>query len=130
MFTQRSKQCNGISEITTRVHSLKEMAAKGYLLFLAIIVNDCASHIDDVILGGPTTNVDHYIKMVERTKLGGNEFRFILPYAFAAEMAIDVVNGQQLILPTCWITSHWLDDFCNPDLAVQVMLRAWIDDHE
>merc|ERR1712086_641339 len=39
-----SKQCKGVSEeTTTGVHRLKEMAAKGELLFPAINVNDCVT---------------------------------------------------------------------------------------
>merc|ERR1711939_904569 len=39
-----AKQCKGVSEeTTTGVHRLKEMAAKGELLFPAINVNDCVT---------------------------------------------------------------------------------------
>merc|ERR1712149_165856 len=43
-WTRMSKQCKGVSEeTTTGVHRLKEMAAKGELLFPAITVNDCVT---------------------------------------------------------------------------------------
>lgn len=43
-FTRMSKQCKGVSEeTTTGVHRLKEMAARGELLFPAINVNDCVT---------------------------------------------------------------------------------------
>merc|ERR1712118_88369 len=43
-YTRLSKQCKGVSEeTTTGVHRLKEMAAKGELLFPAINVNDCVT---------------------------------------------------------------------------------------
>merc|ERR1712185_639964 len=43
-FTRMSKVCKGVSEeTTTGVHRLKEMAAKGELLFPAINVNDCVT---------------------------------------------------------------------------------------
>jgi len=39
-----AKKCKGVSEeTTTGVHRLKEMAAKGELLFPAINVNDCVT---------------------------------------------------------------------------------------
>merc|ERR1712086_767749 len=39
-----AKKCQGVSEeTTTGVHRLKEMAAKGELLFPAINVNDCVT---------------------------------------------------------------------------------------
>merc|ERR1712159_963739 len=39
-----SKKCQGVSEeTTTGVHRLREMAAKGELLFLAINVNECVT---------------------------------------------------------------------------------------
>merc|ERR1719198_567371 len=43
-YTRMSKACKGVSEeTTTGVHRLKEMAAKGELLFPAINVNDCVT---------------------------------------------------------------------------------------
>jgi len=43
-YTRMSKHCKGVSEeTTTGVHRLKEMAAKGELLFPAINVNDCVT---------------------------------------------------------------------------------------
>merc|ERR1712177_118323 len=43
-YTRMAKQCKGVSEeTTTGVHRLKEMAAKGELLFPAINVNDCVT---------------------------------------------------------------------------------------
>jgi len=43
-WTRMSKACKGVSEeTTTGVHRLKEMAAKGELLFPAINVNDCVT---------------------------------------------------------------------------------------
>merc|ERR1711972_209726 len=43
-YTRMAKQCHGVSEeTTTGVHRLKEMAAKGELLFPAINVNDCVT---------------------------------------------------------------------------------------
>merc|ERR1711937_923705 len=43
-WTRMAKQCKGVSEeTTTGVHRLKEMAAKGELLFPAINVNDCVT---------------------------------------------------------------------------------------
>merc|ERR1711904_663706 len=43
-YTRMSKVCQGVSEeTTTGVHRLKEMAAKGELLFPAINVNDCVT---------------------------------------------------------------------------------------
>merc|ERR1712157_512098 len=43
-YTRMSKKCKGVSEeTTTGVHRLKEMAAKGELLFPAINVNDCVT---------------------------------------------------------------------------------------
>merc|ERR1711904_64645 len=43
-WTRMSKVCKGVSEeTTTGVHHLKEMAAKGELLFPAINVNDCVT---------------------------------------------------------------------------------------
>merc|ERR1712185_511530 len=43
-YTRMSKVCKGVSEeTTTGVHRLKEMAAKGELLFPAINVNDCVT---------------------------------------------------------------------------------------
>merc|ERR1712100_965052 len=43
-YTRMSKNCKGVSEeTTTGVHRLKEMAAKGELLFPAINVNDCVT---------------------------------------------------------------------------------------
>merc|ERR1712230_305086 len=43
-WTRMSKICKGVSEeTTTGVHRLKEMAAKGELLFPAINVNDCVT---------------------------------------------------------------------------------------
>jgi adenosylhomocysteinase len=43
-WTRMSKVCKGVSEeTTTGVHRLKEMAAKGELLFPAINVNDCVT---------------------------------------------------------------------------------------
>merc|ERR1712144_175796 len=43
-YSRMSKQCKGVSEeTTTGVHRLKEMAAKGELLFPAINVNDCVT---------------------------------------------------------------------------------------
>merc|ERR1711870_144166 len=43
-YTQMAAKCKGVSEeTTTGVHRLKEMAAKGELLFPAINVNDCVT---------------------------------------------------------------------------------------
>merc|ERR1712166_1130331 len=43
-WTRMAAQCRGVSEeTTTGVHRLKEMAAKGELLFPAINVNDCVT---------------------------------------------------------------------------------------
>merc|ERR1711935_1220230 len=43
-FTRMAAHCKGVSEeTTTGVHRLKEMAAKGELLFPAINVNDCVT---------------------------------------------------------------------------------------
>merc|ERR1712039_107149 len=43
-YTRMAKKCQGVSEeTTTGVHRLKEMAAKGELLFPAINVNDCVT---------------------------------------------------------------------------------------
>merc|ERR1712193_469607 len=43
-YSRMSKVCKGVSEeTTTGVHRLKEMAAKGELLFPAINVNDCVT---------------------------------------------------------------------------------------
>jgi len=43
-WTRMGKQCKGVSEeTTTGVHRLKEMAAKGELLWPAINVNDCVT---------------------------------------------------------------------------------------
>merc|ERR1712013_680301 len=43
-WTRMAKKCRGVSEeTTTGVHRLKEMAAKGELLFPAINVNDCVT---------------------------------------------------------------------------------------
>merc|ERR1712100_992605 len=43
-YSRMAKQCKGVSEeTTTGVHRLKEMAAKGELLFPAINVNDCVT---------------------------------------------------------------------------------------
>merc|ERR1711908_193558 len=43
-YTRMAKKCKGVSEeTTTGVHRLKEMAAKGELLFPAINVNDCVT---------------------------------------------------------------------------------------
>ena len=43
-YTRMAAQCKGVSEeTTTGVHRLKEMAAKGQLLFPAINVNDCVT---------------------------------------------------------------------------------------
>merc|ERR1719420_2915703 len=43
-YTRMAAACHGVSEeTTTGVHRLKEMAAKGELLFPAINVNDCVS---------------------------------------------------------------------------------------
>merc|ERR1712190_138909 len=43
-YTRMAKKCRGVSEeTTTGVHRLKEMAAKGELLFPAINVNDCVT---------------------------------------------------------------------------------------
>jgi len=43
-YTRMAKACHGVSEeTTTGVHRLKEMAAKGELLFPAINVNDCVT---------------------------------------------------------------------------------------
>merc|ERR1712170_317876 len=43
-YTRVAKACHGVSEeTTTGVHRLKEMAAKGELLFPAINVNDCVT---------------------------------------------------------------------------------------
>merc|ERR1719311_781706 len=43
-YTRMAKKCKGVSEeTTTGVHRLREMAAKGELLFPAINVNDCVT---------------------------------------------------------------------------------------
>merc|ERR1712165_593610 len=43
-YTRMAAKCKGVSEeTTTGVHRLKEMAAKGTLLFPAINVNDCVT---------------------------------------------------------------------------------------
>jgi len=43
-YTRMASKCKGVSEeTTTGVHRLKEMAAKGLLLFPAINVNDCVT---------------------------------------------------------------------------------------
>merc|ERR1712107_322652 len=43
-YTRMAAKCRGVSEeTTTAVHRLKEMAAKGELLFPAINVNDCVT---------------------------------------------------------------------------------------
>merc|ERR1711896_2017 len=43
-YTRMAAKCQGVSEeTTTGVHRLKEMAAKGELLFPAINVNDCVT---------------------------------------------------------------------------------------
>merc|ERR1712070_930353 len=43
-YSRMAKKCKGVSEeTTTGVHRLKEMAAKGELLFPAINVNDCVT---------------------------------------------------------------------------------------
>merc|ERR1719275_71768 len=43
-YTRMAAKCKGVSEeTTTGVHRLKEMAAKGKLLFPAINVNDCVT---------------------------------------------------------------------------------------
>merc|ERR1712029_230675 len=45
-YTRMAAKCKGVSEeTTTGVHRLKEMAAKGELLFPAINVNDCVGNI-------------------------------------------------------------------------------------
>merc|ERR1711967_186348 len=43
-YTRMAAKCKGVSEeTTTGVHRLREMAAKGELLFPAINVNDCVT---------------------------------------------------------------------------------------
>merc|ERR1711963_1004937 len=43
-YTRMAKACHGVSEeTTTGVHKLKEMVARGELLFPAINVNDCVT---------------------------------------------------------------------------------------
>jgi adenosylhomocysteinase len=55
-YSRMAAQCKGVrEEMTTDVHRLKEMVAKGELLFPAINVNDCVtkSKVDNVYGCGP-----------------------------------------------------------------------------
>merc|ERR1711897_81323 len=99
-YTRMAKKCQGVSEeTTTGVHRLKEMAAKGELLFPAINVNDCVAkskfdnvygcrhslpdsimRATDVMIGGKRAmicgyaivgNIGHFDNEIEMTELEG-----------------------------------------------------------
>merc|ERR1711935_61874 len=72
-YTRMAKACHGVSEeTTTGVHRLKEMAAKGELLFPAINVNDCVtkSKFDNVY--GCRHSLPDGIMRATDVMIGGN----------------------------------------------------------
>lgn len=43
----------------------------------------------------------------------------------AAEMAMDIINSQQILLPGYRLNTSWFDDECNADNAVKIMAEQW-----
>merc|ERR1712194_646223 len=92
-YTRMAAACHGVSEeTTTGVHRLKEMAAKGELLFPASNVNDCVTkskfdnvygcrhslpdgimRATDVMIGGKTALICGYGAARPREELEGDQ---------------------------------------------------------
>merc|ERR1712048_1271621 len=95
-----AKACHGVSEeTTTGVHRLKEMAAKGELLFPAINVNDCVTK----------SKFDNEIEMAELEGLEGMKVENIKPqvdrFVFPDGHGIIVLASGRLLNLGC-ATGH------------------------
>merc|ERR1712086_1106173 len=115
-YTRMSKQCKGVSEeTTTGVHRLKEMAAKGELLFPAINVNDCVtkSKFDNVY--GCRHSLPDSIMRATDVMIGGKR-AMICGYG-------DVGKGCAFALRGCGARVYITE--CDPIRALQACMEGF-----
>jgi len=94
-YTRMAAACHGVSEeTTTGVHRLKEMAAKGELLFPAINVNDCVtkSKFDNVY--GCHSLPDGIMRATD-VMIGANVLLFA-----------DTATSERAVLSPCVVLAH------------------------
>merc|ERR1712157_336800 len=115
-YTRMAKACHGVSEeTTTGVHRLKEMAAKGELLFPAINVNDCVtkSKFDNVY--GCRHSLPDSIMRATDVMIGGKR-ALIAGYG-------DVGKGCAFALRGCG--ARVIVTECDPICALQACMEGF-----
>merc|ERR1711937_919450 len=115
-YTRMAKKCKGVSEeTTTGVHRLKEMAAKGELLFPAINVNDCVtkSKFDNVY--GCRHSLPDSIMRATDVMIGGKR-ALIAGYG-------DVGKGCAFALRGCG--ARFIVTECDPICALQACMEGF-----
>merc|ERR1712100_574055 len=115
-YTRMAKACKGVSEeTTTGVHRLKEMAAKGELLFPAINVNDCVtkSKFDNVY--GCRHSLPDSIMRAMDVMIGGKRC-MIMGYG-------DVGKGCAFALRGCG--ARVIVAECDPICALQACMEGF-----
>merc|ERR1712029_237017 len=123
-YTRMAAKCKGVSEeTTTGVHRLKEMAAKGELLFPAINVNDCVGnigHFDNEIdmaglEGFPGIKVENIKPQVDRFLFPDGHGVIIL--ASGRLLNLGCATGRPSFVMSC--------SFTNQVLAQLDILKNW-----
>merc|ERR1711976_1036509 len=115
-YTRMAKKCRGVSEeTTTGVHRLKEMAAKGTLLFPAINVNDCVtkSKFDNVY--GCRHSLPDGIMRATDVMIGGKR-ALICGYGDVGKGCAFAMRGSGA---RCLITE------CDPICALQACMEGF-----
>merc|ERR1712176_1051430 len=115
-YTRMAVKCKGVSEeTTTGVHRLKEMAAKGELLFPAINVNDCVtkSKFDNVY--GCRHSLPDGIMRATDVMIGGKRV-LICGYG-------DVGKGSAFAMRGCG--ARVLITECDPICALQACMEGF-----
>jgi adenosylhomocysteinase len=115
-YTRMAAKCKGVSEeTTTGVHRLKEMAAKGELLFPAINVNDCVtkSKFDNVY--GCRHSLPDAIMRATDVMIGGKR-ALVCGYG-------DVGKGCAFALRACG--ARVLVTECDPICALQACMEGF-----
>jgi len=115
-WTRYSKKCKGVSEeTTTGVHRLKEMAARGELLFPAINVNDCVtkSKFDNVY--GCRHSLPDGIMRATDVMIGGKR-ALICGYGDVGKGCAFAMRGSGA---RCLITE------CDPICALQACMEGF-----
>jgi len=115
-YSRMAKKCQGVSEeTTTGVHRLKEMAAKGELLFPAINVNDCVtkSKFDNVY--GCRHSLPDSIMRATDVMIGGKR-AMVCGYG-------DVGKGCAFALRGCGARVYITE--CDPICALQACMEGF-----